>query len=167
MSIIELHTSSLASLASQYGYPDISSQARDVCVDTYAHQSFFYPETEKVLTRLMENGIKMIVASDNDSAGLNVQKSKYNLDKYFSGYCISETARAYKPTLGFVNNLKKYLPGNLDECYFVGDSWVDVESGKRLGVKSVFIDRKHLGKATGADYTIHDLTELLPILKIA
>ncbi len=62
--------------------------------------------------------------------------------------------------------MKKYLLDDLNKCYFIGDSWVDVEAGKRLGVKTVLIDRKQTGNQIKADYNIQDLREILHTLNI-
>jgi phosphoglycolate phosphatase-like HAD superfamily hydrolase len=166
LSIVELHRTALKGLAARYGWPDISGRARDICVDTYVTQSTFYPEAEMVLETLKKHAVRMVVASDNDLVGIDNQIPKFNFGRYFSGYCVSETAQAYKPSPGFLAPLKEYLPPDAADGYFVGDSWVDVESGKRLGVRSVLIDRINSGNTYGADYVIHDLQELLPILGI-
>lgn len=166
MNVGELHKTALAILASRYGHPDISAQAHDIFVDTFVHQSSFFPEAEEVLETLKRHNVRMVIASDNDSAGFSIQIPKFGFERYFSAYCISETARAYKPTQGFINTLRQYIPPDPDCCYFIGDSWVDVETGKRLGIKSVLVDRKNGGDSFGADYVIRDLSELLPILDI-
>jgi HAD superfamily hydrolase (TIGR01549 family) len=158
-----VHAAALGLLASRHGYIDISGQADTLKVEVYAHQSSFYPETRLVLEKLIQNGVKMIIASDNDCEILAVQKTKYDYDKYFSDYCISETAGAYKPTRGFIRHLQKHLPQDLNQGYFVGDNWMDVESGRRLGIKSVLVDRKN-SRGIKADYVIRDLKGLLPIL---
>jgi HAD superfamily hydrolase (TIGR01509 family) len=166
-SIIEVHAEALASISSRYGYPDISAQATDIHLDVYARRATYFPEAEGILVKLANNGVKMIVASDNESASLNIQIPKFGFKRFFSGYCISETAGAYKPAYKFISQLQKYLPENPGDCYFVGDSGVDVECGQRLGIKSVLVDRKHAGNVKiKADYTIHDLSGLLPILGI-
>lgn len=152
----------LTTLSRKYGYPDISYQSRDLCLDVYGYQSKLFLETIPVLEKLFTAGVRMIIASDNDFAILEISLKKHNLEKYFVDKCISEAVKAYKPTQGFVDYLRKYTDDK-DNCYFVGDSWVDVESAKRLGVKSVLIDRKKTANDCGADQTIHDLTELLSI----
>jgi FMN phosphatase YigB (HAD superfamily) len=159
-----LHASALTRLAEKHGYPDISSQAQNICLDVYVYQSSFFPEAELVLENLSPQSVKMIIASDNDSLILNLQIPKFGFDRFFSDYCISETIGAYKPTYRFIEHLKKYLPDDLNDCYFVGDSGVDVESGKRLGIKSVLIDRNQAKKVAGSDYTISNLRELLTII---
>jgi HAD superfamily hydrolase (TIGR01509 family) len=160
----DLHAITLTFLARQYGYRDVSGQARDISVDAYARKSTLFPETKPILGKLLKNGVRMIIASDNDREILAVQMAKHGLGKYFVDSCISETARAYKPTQGFVSNLKKYVSNDPDDCYFIGDSWVDVESGRRLGIKSVLIDRRNAASNADADYVIRDLNGLIPIL---
>jgi phosphoglycolate phosphatase-like HAD superfamily hydrolase len=49
-------------------------------------------------------------------------------------------------------------------CYFVGDFRVEIECGKKLGIKSILVDRTNSKEQMDADYIIHDLRELLPIL---
>lgn len=164
--VADLHAATLALLARQYGYRDISGQARDICLDAYAHKSTLFPETIPVLEKLLKNGVKMIIASDNDSEILEVQLAKHGLDKYFVDNCISETARAYKPANGFVNNLRKYVPKDEKDSYFVGDSSVDVESGERLGIQSVLLDRRNAGISTKADYVVYDLNGLVRLLRL-
>jgi FMN phosphatase YigB (HAD superfamily) len=160
----ESYAMALAFLARQYGYRDISDEACDIAVDTYGRQSNLFPETKPTLEKLLKNNVRMVIASDNDLEILEVQMLKHDLAKYFAHYCISETIRAYKPTAGFVANLKKYVPNDPSDCLFVGDMPFDVKSGERLGVKSVVVDRKNAGKEVSADFVIHDLSQLLPIL---
>ena len=148
---IDLHAATLALLAEKHGYRNISYQACDINVDTYARKSVLFPETIPVLERLLKHGARMIIASDNECEILAVQLAKHDLSKYFVGSCISESVRAYKPAHGFVSHLKKYIVGKAEDCYFVGDDPVDVECGKRLGIKSVLIDRRNTGIDTNAD----------------
>jgi HAD superfamily hydrolase (TIGR01549 family) len=163
-SVRDIHAAALTLLARQYGYADISGQARDISVDAYGRQSNLFPETKPVLDTLLKNSVRMIIASDNDLDILEIQMLKHDLNTYFVDHCISETAKAYKPTHRFLSNLKKYICDDPNDCYFVGDSWVDVESGRRLGVKSVLIDRGSAGSNTKADYVIRDLNGLIPLL---
>jgi HAD superfamily hydrolase (TIGR01509 family) len=162
----EIHTSILDSLARQNGYPDISDQGQEIAVEIYARQSVLFPEVKNVLEALLRNGVRMIIASDNDHAILPVTMAKHQLGRYFNDICISETVRAYKPADRFVNALQRHVTAHKKDCYFVGDSWVDVETGKRLGINSVHINRKTDGNQYGADYVIKNLSELLPILGI-
>jgi phosphoglycolate phosphatase-like HAD superfamily hydrolase len=48
----------------------------------------------------------------------------------------------------------------------VGDNEFDVVSGRKLGVNSVLINRNGRGENPGADYVIHDLNGILPLLDL-
>ncbi|MFC1933300.1 HAD family hydrolase [Chloroflexota bacterium] len=162
-SVAGLHAISLEELARRHGYRDISSEAQEITIGVYGHQSEFYPETHSVLNHLLANNVRMIIASDNDREILEVQKKKHNLSRYFSDFCISEDARAYKPAPGFVNRLRKFVSHDSSSCFFVGDMPFDVECGKLLGIKSVLVSRNNQG-ISSADYFVHDLEELIPLL---
>ena len=84
----------------------------------------------------------MIIASDADAELMDKELEKYKIESYFSDRCVSESVKAYKPAVGFISYLRKYTVGIENSCYFVGDNLVDIESARRLGVKSVFIDRR-------------------------
>jgi len=164
VSVGESFEIALAFLAKQYGYKDISGEAYDLSIDIYAHQSNLFLETKTVLDKLLKNNVRMIIASDNDLKMLKVQMLKHDLAKYFTGYCVSEAIKAYKPTVRFIVSLKKYVSNDPSNYYIVGDMPFDVECGKRLGIKSVLMDRKNAKLDLSADYVINDLHELLLIM---
>jgi FMN phosphatase YigB (HAD superfamily) len=69
----------LVTLSSKYGYPDISYQSRNLCLDVYGYKSNLFPDTMPVLEKLFKAGVKMIIASDNDFAILEISLKKHNL----------------------------------------------------------------------------------------
>jgi HAD superfamily hydrolase (TIGR01549 family) len=156
----------LTSISREYGYKDISGQSHDLVFEVYLYKASLYREAVPVLDRMMENGVRMIIASDADTELMEKELAKFKISKYFVDICVSGSVRAYKPAAGFIDYLKKYTLHNEESCYFVGDNLVDIESGRRLGIKSVLVNRKDAGKPVNADYIIHDLMGLLPILKI-
>ncbi len=164
--IEEMLAATLKILSEQHGYQNISDQAHEIYLDVFLHNSHTFPEVPSVLEKLHSARVKMIIASDADGESMEQQLVKFDLHQYFIDKCVSSLARAYKPSNGFISHLKKHIPEDKNSCYFVGDNSVDVESGKRLGIRSVLIDRKNSGKNFGADYIIHNLNELLPILGI-
>lgn len=163
-SIEEIIATTLEILTKDYGYPDISDRARDIYYDVFLHKSSLFPETQYLLDTLYRNGVTMVIASDADSVIMKEWLVKHKLDKYFVDICTSGLVEAYKPADKFVVYLTKYTSNNEENSYFVGDNKVDIESGKKLGIKSVLIDRRNTGDKMDADYVIHDLNELLSIL---
>jgi FMN phosphatase YigB (HAD superfamily) len=162
--VVGTHQAALSEV-SRHGYKDISGEAREICVDTYARKSKLFPEVRNVLETLIKRNVRMFVASDNDYDILSVERAKHGLDRYMLDYCISEKAKAYKPALGFVNILKRHLPPSLVRCYFVGDTVFDIECAKRLGVISVLVARQPV-RDTQADFTIESLAGLVNLLQL-
>ncbi len=165
LTIEEVLAKTLRSLARDYGYPDTSNRAHELYLETYYHRASYFPETLEVLDSLLSAGVKMVMASDADAEIMGMEIAKFNLAKYFTDICLSGICKAYKPTRGFTRHLEKHIPQDKAKCYFVGDSRVDIESGTRLGIKSVHIDRKKAGNIFNADYCLQDLRGLLEILK--
>lgn len=161
MNVAEIHRQALLEM-SVHGYKDISNEAKDIAVDTYGRRSKMFPEAMAVLEGLRKKGARMVVASDNDFDVLAVERSKHDLDRYFSDYWISEAARAYKPTPRFVSGLRRFLPPKKVDCFFVGDTALDVECAVKLGVTSVLVDRASTGAT--ADHVVTDLSGLLHVL---
>lgn len=167
LKIEELLAEVLELLSRSYGYRNISDQSHDIVWEVYLDRSSLYPEVITVMKKLHENNVSMVVASDADTDLMESELRKFNIGTYFSGRCVSEIVKAYKPAPAFVDYLKRYTADNPDHCYFVGDSRVDIETAKRLEIKSVLVDRKRSGNRFKADFAIHNLEELLPILGLS
>jgi HAD superfamily hydrolase (TIGR01509 family) len=164
LSVEGLLAKTLSILAAEHGYRDISSQAHDLVFEIYLHKSSLFPEVIPVLEALLKNKAQMIIASDADAALITEEIQKFHLEKYFIDRCVSDSVKAYKPAAGFTGYLKKYTAGNQNNCYFVGDSQVDMESARNLGIKSVLVNRNRSGQDLKADNVINDLAGLLPVL---
>ncbi|MEE8414059.1 MAG: HAD-IA family hydrolase [Dehalococcoidales bacterium] len=165
-SVKDVIASTLAFLAKEYRYPDITNRADNIHSSVFLHKSRLFPETLYVLDILRKNNIRMIIASDADTGIVKEQLVKHNLNDYFIDSCTSDLSNAYKPSSAYLSYLTKYTFNNEKNSYFVGDNTQDIESGKRLGIKSVLIDRKSTKRKMDADYVIQDLRELIPILGI-
>ncbi len=166
LTVEQIVASTLRLLARDHRYPDMSADARDIYYETFLNKSSLFPETLTVLGVLQKNNVRMIIASDADPEIMQKELERHGLTAYFADKVLSGSLKCYKPSSEFIRHLKKYVPDQVENCYFVGDSKVDVESGRRLGVKSVLVDRKNSRQKTDADYVIHNLNEFLTILRI-
>jgi len=166
LSIEGILANTLKSIAQEYNYPDISYQAHDIYYNTFLYQSSLFPETPSVLDILYRNDVKMIIASDGEPELMEQWLINHNLKKYFIDVCTSGIVGAYKPSDEYINYLRKYTLNNEANCYFVGDNRQDIVCGKKLGITSVLIDRTDSKEPMDADYVIHDLNELLGIMKL-
>jgi len=163
-SVEDILANSLALFAKKHKYADISGEAHNIYFNAFLYEAKLFPDTSRVLDILYRNNVRMIIASDADVELMEEELVKYDIKKYFIDVCTSGLVRAYKPSDKFVDYLRKYTANNEINCYFVGDRGVDIECGKKLGIKSILVDRTNSKEQMDADYIIHDLRELLPIL---
>ena len=126
-----------------------------------------FPEIPKLLTQLKAKNMKLIVLSnkpDNVTAD-SVSKLYPNTFDICWGKKDSYPAKPdAKSTLEIMNTLN--LTAN--ECLFIGDTYVDMETGKNAGMKTIgvlwgFRDFDEL-KNAGADYIISKPHEILEII---
>ncbi len=166
LNIEDMIAATLDIFAKDYGYTVISSRAHDIYADVFLHKSSLFPGTQRLLDTLYKNSVRMVIASDANTVITKEVLVKHKLDKYFIDICTSDLVEAYKPSDKYVKYLIKYTSNNEENSYFVGDNKMDIESGKKLNIKSVLIDRRNVGDKMDADYVIHDLNELLQILSL-
>jgi FMN phosphatase YigB (HAD superfamily) len=166
LSVQDMIAVTLKSLASDHAYPDRSSQSREIYFEAFLNKSSLFPEVIAVLSELRNKGVRMIIASDSDLEIMEKELDRYHLNIFFTDKVLSGSVKCYKPSDLFINHLKQYVPTQVGRYYFVGDADVDVQSGKKLGITSILVDRQNTGLDFGADYVIHDLRELLPILSL-
>jgi FMN phosphatase YigB (HAD superfamily) len=137
--------------------------AEDVYWNTFVTDSFVINDADAALEKLSNKNVEFFIASDADAELIYAQFKKYNWDKYISKYFISSEVKAYKPNEVFVSALKKAISKyEKNQVVFVGDSDVDVEIGKKLGVKTALISKDNK-KRYNETYSITSLLELLDL----
>ncbi|MCR5255751.1 MAG: HAD family hydrolase [Acetatifactor sp.] len=120
-----------------------------------------YPEVNLVLDKLKKKYLVCIGSNtDNNVLESVMSKNGVKVDKVYT----SENLKCYKPNSRFFKDILADNSLEPQDVLFVGDSISDDILGpKDLGIKTVWIDRKCCGGDHGQDYTISDLTDLLPI----
>lgn len=120
-----------------------------------------FDETKAVLEKL-SGKYTLIIASNTDTEPL-LQNFEYNnlqFDKMFT----SELLKCYKPDENFYCRILDEIACSADKAVFVGDSGEeDVIAPKKVGMTTVWVDRKNKGGNFGQDYTVGNLSELLDI----
>ena len=53
---------------------------------------------------------------------------------------------------------------NLEDSFFIGDNWKDIESGKTAGCRTILIDKLYNKKVT-ADYRVENLALSFEVVK--
>jgi HAD superfamily hydrolase (TIGR01509 family) len=119
-----------------------------------------YPESETVLRRLREMGLKLYVVSNWDLRLVDVLE---DLDwlRYFDGVIASAVVGVEKPDTGIFEEALRLSGVRRDRTLHVGnDPLADVKGAARAGIDTVLVDRKGNIDAPEATFIIPDLSEL-------
>ena len=98
-----------------------------------------------------------------------------DVKKIYSCFCHESDpgCNCYKPSPGLILNAIKEFNIDIEQSYFIGDTWRDVELCKNTNIKSVLIDRgfynnmkkDFLVRNLKPDHVISGLSELHNIIK--
>jgi D-glycero-D-manno-heptose 1,7-bisphosphate phosphatase len=70
-----------------------------------------------------------------------------------------------KPKPGMLLDLKDRWNLDLERSFVIGDTWRDMEAGRRARCRTIFLERdKHISEAVSAHARIHSLSEALPLI---
>lgn len=137
--------------------------AAQVYWNTFVRDSFAIYDADLALAKLAEHKIELFVASDADAELLYAQFEKHQWHHYIRQFFISSEVKAYKPNETFVAALNNAIQDyERNEVIFVGDSDVDIETGKKLGVRTALLSLSNQ-KRYNEDYSIRSLLELLAL----
>ena len=144
---------------------------------------YFLPGAIEALRILKENGIKVVVVSNQAGVGKNyfsekdlkrvnslmmkeVEKGGGKIEEAY--YCIhrdDDACDCRKPKTGLFEKAAKKYGIDLKGTYIVGDSDVDIEAGRRLGMKTIFVLSGKVSKEEiekweeKPDYVFNDLLD--------
>lgn len=126
-----------------------------------------YDGINEMLEELKEKNIKLAVVSNKPHEFAGDVVKKYFDNKFEITYGQREN-HPTKPDPKTVYEVMEYLGVNKNECIYVGDSDVDVNTAKNAQVKSVGVAWGFRGegelKDAGADYIINKPSELMKLI---
>ncbi len=120
------------------------------------------PGIEATLKGLREKGIKVgIVTRNCEEAVLRVFPHLYDhCDLFIS----RDSIRRVKPHPDHLNSVKESLNLSGDEMVMVGDHPIDIQAGKKAGMKTIGVltgkTKREEFERAGADYIFEDATEI-------
>ncbi len=122
-----------------------------------------YPGMRETLLSMKEQGLKLAVFS-NKPDDMTQQVAQHLYPGLFHAVRGQRADTPLKPSPEGALLLAKELHVLPSECLYIGDTWVDMETGKNAGMKTVgvlwgFRDREELENA-GADFIISQSEEL-------
>ncbi len=92
-------------------------------------------------------------------------KKKLKLNDIFVCYSDDESCYNRKPNPGMLIHAQRKYDINFEHSFFIGDRWRDIDAGKKIGCKTIFVDRKYNEELNNKpDYTVEDLKKIMDII---
>ena len=138
-------------------------------IDYYAShpvdKTVLYPGTREMLETL--KGLKMAIVTNKTGELSREILKKFDLDKYFHMVVAVDTIAERKPSPGPVIYVLSAFNLSPEEAIIVGDSEIDIQTGKASFVRSVAVTHGYgkSGFQKKADFVISSLPELIDIVK--
>jgi len=122
-----------------------------------------YPETERVLAQLRDQGFELGIVSNFDSRLFTILRG-LGIESYFNSVTISSLAQAAKPAARIFELAVEKHAMDPEEAVHIGDSLRDdVEGAQKAGLTGILLDRKRVVRDSSV-LVIHALDELLPLV---
>ena len=115
-------------------------------------------ELKKILNEAKKNYFLIGITNQPDVGDKIISKQKgikinnkvkkyYNLDELYCCYHVRDAnCICRKPKIGLVLKAKKKYKISLKKSFVIGDRWSDMELGKKLNCKTIFIDYNYKEK---------------------
>jgi phosphoglycolate phosphatase len=128
-------------------------------------KTMLYPGTREMLAALKD--LKMAIVTNKTEELSHEILKKFGLDKYFDMVVAVDTIAERKPSPGPVIHVLSALNVAPEDAVIVGDSTIDVQTGKASFVRTVAVMHGYGrdGFQVEADFVIGSLPELIDIVK--
>ena len=127
-----------------------------------------YDGIREMVSALKEKGIKIAILSNKPNSSVNYIVPKFFGEGFFDKVLGATEDLPRKPNPEALFEILKELDSNPEECLFVGDSGVDMETGKNAGALACGVLWGFRGleelKTSGADYIVSHPSEILDII---
>lgn len=124
----------------------------------------FY-DVKNTLTELKKRNIKLAILSNATPNTFEILKAK-RIECFFDKIYLSYEYQITKPDIKFFKIVLKNFKLLPKEVIMVGDKEEsDLEPAKKLGIKTILIDRKNKKEKNISDYKINDLREIIEIIE--
>ena len=158
----------------------MSDEMGERCVDTYrrifnennaVYKVPVFPNVLETLYRLHEKGYILTIASSRSHRSLQEFVNDMHLNELIPYILGADDVKEAKPHPDPVLQTLETFGCKAEDALVVGDTWYDIEMGKRAGVKTCGVTygngtREELINA-GANYVLDDISELLCLPEIS
>jgi len=128
-----------------------------------------YDEIETLLSALKERGIRLAVCTNKPNAAAQKSVAGFFDEGTFDDVIGAVDGMALKPAPDGAIEVLKQLGVTPEESIYVGDTWVDMQTGKSLGAFTIgvlwgFREYDEL-KSNGADLIVEKPSEIMDYIK--
>jgi phosphoglycolate phosphatase len=131
-----------------------------------AEKGRMLPGVENVLRFLRRKGIKVGIVTRNCEEA--VRKVLPNIEEFCDVFASRNSIRKVKPHPEHLTSVMKALNVSGEETVMVGDHPIDVQAGKRVGMKTIGVltgrTKREEFEKTGADFVLKDTSEICSLL---
>ncbi len=125
------------------------------------------PGTEKALKYLREEGIKVGIITRNCEEA--VRKVFPNIDRFCDVFISRNSVKKVKPHPDHLSSAMKALHVSGEEVVMIGDHTIDIQAGKRVGMKTIGVltgrTKKEEFEKAGADHILREAQEICSLLE--
>jgi len=125
------------------------------------------PGADGALKRLREKGIKVGIITRNCEDA--VRKVFPGIDNFCDIFVSRNSVKKVKPHPDHLTHVMKSLKISAEEAMMVGDHMIDIQAGKRVGMKTVGVltgrTKKEDFEKAGADYVLTSVLEIYEIVE--
>jgi phosphoglycolate phosphatase len=131
-----------------------------------AEKGRLIPGAEGTLERLREKGIKVGIITRNCEDA--VRKVYPEIDDFCNIFVSRNSVKRVKPHPDHLTHVMKSLKISGEEGVMVGDHIIDIQAGKRVGMKTIGVltgrTKKEEFEKAGADYVLTSVSEIYKIV---
>ncbi len=127
--------------------------------------SILRQEIHVLLKHFKKNGLKIALASSNDSDTIENVLTTCSIRHYFDSIVSGDKFIESKPNPEIYHYSAKCLGVEYDECVVIEDSTYGVQAGHRAGMTVIaLIDERFNADQSLADYRIEELLQAIPLI---
>ena len=150
---------------------DLLEQELDEMYHNRFDKIYFYPEVEKTLIKLKEQGYSLALMSNTESLRQKDLEEKLKLKEYFDFLGYSFEIGAIKPDKKTFETVLSHFDVKKDEVIMVGDSIrSDVGGAQEMGLHNCLVERDNIDKkyhpTIKPEFKITKLDEIFRILGV-
>ncbi len=132
-----------------------------------AEKGRLIPEVVETLKGLREKGVKVGIVTRNCEEA--VRKIFPNINDFCDVLVSRNSVKKVKPHPDHLTHVMKSLKISGEEAVMVGDHRIDIEAGKRVGMRTVGVltgrTKQEEFEKEGADYVLRDASEIYKLME--